>query len=41
VWALAGAVKQADAGYGPLALAPTFPDHTVYRIRAQILNDTC
>ncbi|HEY3118079.1 MAG TPA: hypothetical protein VGK54_15155 [Chloroflexota bacterium] len=41
VWALAGAVKQADAGYGPLAPAPTFPDHTVYRIRAQILNDTC
>jgi hypothetical protein len=35
------AVSQAAAGDGPLALAPTFPDHSVYRIRAEVLRDTC
>ncbi len=40
-WALDAAVMQADAGYGPLAPALTFADHTVYRIRGEVFNNTC
>jgi 4-amino-4-deoxy-L-arabinose transferase-like glycosyltransferase len=35
------AVIEAAAGSGPLVLSPSFPDRSVYRIRAAVLHATC